>query len=520
LLLPYFLACGAPKSESGSAGPTGSFDGGGLPSAASAVASIAFVDPPSPFDPGEPRRLTVRVAPPAAYDIRFSLIGDARDAFLDTGEETSTPEGTATVVLTAPSSPAAFTVRASIGMASADYAVSTGTGFGTLEVVPAYTGHRAVTTWVATARTGVPCKDLTDVPPPDGPELAQASVNEHPMIADVPSGTPLAVTLRAGHVMGGCVDLTGIAANQTTTVFVQVVDRPLDLGGVNMPVRLSLDPADASASAWQSVADAVTTSFVAGSSSDATSLLDAMAEVTPAAARELFHAARVLHDWDATLAAPLEAAAGPGGLRGRVRQWLRTASSPLVQSGLSGTLTSGDPSSGKARLTVSDVAGVPPDGAGIASTVDLSWTAGLDDRVLFAGSITFHPALLACTLANGPAMQTVPDADGVPSALSRLVCTAVASTLAAGTGSGTSASSGCDSACIASRCGEALASMWTRARSSDTPTTMDLTASGAARIDDTARPVGFDGTWVGTTKVGGAVVTLGGAAVGGAGEVP
>src|SRR5450631_3455355 len=97
------------------------------------------------LSPKETRVLTVTTSPAGAYLVRFALIGSGADsapgdAVLDTSEVQTLEDGVAQVTLTAPSTPASFSVRASVASkVQALLGVSVSSrGYTTLLVEPAY----------------------------------------------------------------------------------------------------------------------------------------------------------------------------------------------------------------------------------------------------------------------------------------------------------------------------------------------------------------------------------------------
>jgi len=162
--------------------------------------AIAFSDEGVVLIPGQARTLSLTVLPPATYTVRLALVGDAADAYLSASELVTDDSGKGSFTLTAPSSPKTFSIRASVGTRSAEIQATPATGYTTVEVVPVYSGRRKITDWVGTVSVGSSC-DTTVVPPPDG--ALSATAPDHPRIADVLLGTPLTVTIRAGHFAGG-----------------------------------------------------------------------------------------------------------------------------------------------------------------------------------------------------------------------------------------------------------------------------------------------------------------------------
>jgi hypothetical protein len=520
LLAPCEVACSSSASDSGTplgSGGAPSADGGAHP----AGATPRFEDASLTVPPGGVRKVTVRVDPPGNYTVRFALVGDSRDAYLNASEVTTSPSGAATVELTAPSSPATFALRASVGAASATLPVSadgTANQGTTLNVVPLYAGHRTVPSWVATAQTGSHCDAVAGVLPPDGPYRGESSATTSPRIEGVPIDTNLTVTVRAGHFAGGCIELSSVAADRPTTVTVTVTDRPLQLGGVTLPVSLGIDATDAWNGAWGALSASVADAFVSRKTNDAAALLDAMLVATPRSSQGAFVAQRALLGWDAALGKALETSLGPAPLRSLVERWTVAGAASLSSGALVGTLTAPATPSGRASLEIVSVAGYAPDGVGFAApgsaTLDVSWTSASDDRVLFGGTASWAPLRLATALALGPAMAEVASAKTVAEALaSTLSCDDVAATLV---GDATVAFGTCDASCVVSGCGRALAAMWEAARNGTADAArVDFAASASATLDDEAKPLRFAGRWVGTARLGPGPARVGGTALGG-----
>lgn len=496
------------KGDGAGAGGTPGTDGGTL------ATQIAFLDPaPLIYVPGDVRTLTVKVTPPFAYTVRFSLVGDPRDAFLDQGQAPTTSDGTARLELTAPTSPSSFGIRASTEDVYTVLEASPGTSFGKVEVKPVYTGSRPVTTWTATIRTGLGCA-AAGVPPPDGPLRTSAAPGAPLVIDNVPAATPVTVTVRAGHFAGGCAELTSVAAGRTTSVNVSVVDRPLQLGALNLPVALRLDLTQAVIDAGTSLATEMATSLEGGAANDVAALLDAMAAGLDPATSGTFATLRTAKGWDAQVAAATTF--GPDGLRKAVARYVVGGLPSTGSVLISGTLSATTPTAG--TLTVTDVAGFSPQAAGFGASFSVSLSAESDDRVLFGGSVPWEPGTLAGARALAPALLEVPGATTVPEALASVAqCGVIATTLVdASTGFAYGA---CDAACVQSDCMAALARMWARAVAIEAVARpMELAESGrATSMDDTAHPTRVDGSWVGTTTAGSGPVTLSGSSLLGTG---
>src|SRR5688572_19897838 len=170
--LGLVLLAACSKGAEPALGPAGPVDGDGDgPSLVFRPATALTIAP------REERELTVAVSPPARHVVRLGLLAGETgegpaDAALDRSEGSTDENGIVTAILTAPSVPVTFSVRASIDdgpMTSLAVSVSA-SGFAELEVVPSYAGARPVTDWVATVRAGLTCDDpeLVGTPPPDG----------------------------------------------------------------------------------------------------------------------------------------------------------------------------------------------------------------------------------------------------------------------------------------------------------------------------------------------------------------
>lgn len=527
VLLP---ACGSsadgspPFTSGGSGGGSGNT---GLPT------SLAF-EPSATLAlaPGEQRTLRVVAKPAAEYHIRFALIGEADDAALDLSEVDSNAQGIAEVGLTAPTTSATFRVRASVGTSeSAEAAVSVSAGgFVTLVVHPDYSGKRLKwgDRWVASVRAGTDCASLTGTPPPDGDlkatsEVAQNLFFKDPQIDLVPVGPALAVTVRAGHFAGGCVDVPPLVAGQPITVTVPVADRPMQLDQTDLGVELGIDT---SSPEWaQTISTTINTTadaMVGGAVDDVVALLDGMhTALGQSAAATAFSQARSKDGWDSLLYSVLGTGASHV-IRTPVKGWLASGAAAFGGSAtFVGHLDGKGQAPGKANLTLSSVAGLPPESVGSPSDLGaVSFSGDPGDTVLLGAQLSWMPSLLVTSLALAPAQQDVPTAATVPEALANQVdCTAIGSALA-GTGSNpTEAYPGCDAACAAALCGNGLVVVWDRAQKSSAvkveAATLDISATGVVdSMDDVARPTHFDGSWVGKLSIGQVLLSVGGPATG------
>ncbi|HEX4339628.1 MAG TPA: hypothetical protein VH062_27160 [Polyangiaceae bacterium] len=511
------LACGCSSSSSGSdtlAKPRADSSNGGATNGTGDIAITLNDGVPLVFSPGVAQEVSVAIDPPAVYVVRFSLFGDAEDAYLDKSEAETGRDGMTSVMLTPPSSPVVFKVRASAAGASTELAASAASMRTTLQVIPAYAGQRTISKWIATVDTNSACNLLGSIPPPDGPLTGEGGPNDTISVPNVPLGAPLQVTVRAGQFAGGCTQVPAFALGDRRPISVIVTDRPLQMNGVKIAVTLGIDQSTAWKSAWSTLSTAMTTSAVAGSPSDAGALLDAMTVATPYLTQDAFVYGRGLHEWDDRVEDLLSAGPGSAAIRDSLTRWLATGLPALTKAAISGTLTSAQLSLGAASLAVTSVGGATPADAGFSTTVPLTWSSAAADQVLFGASAVWQPSHVAGALAALAAAREVRASTGVVDALSKtLSCADIGSALARDAADVPFLS--CDAACLASRCETALTAMWKKAlATAATRVALHVAASGSASIDDSAHPVGFSGSWVGDVSLGGVATQVTGSANG------
>lgn len=528
LTLLVVVACG---SSAGTASSRTSPSGSGSAGAPDVPTSLRF-EPSSTLTlaPGERRTLQVVASPAARYHVRFALLGDPANAALDYSEVDSDAHGVAEVGLTAPTSPATFRIRASVGTSSsADAAVSVSSGgFVTLTVHPDYGGSRlrAGDRWVASVRAGADCASLTGTPPPDGDLKSTSTISQNlffkdPVIGSVPVGLALAVTVRVGHFAGGCADVQTLLPNQPNSVVVPVADRPMQLDQTDLGVELGIDP---SSPAWAQAVSAwvsqTTNAMVDGQPDDVVALLDAMqTSLGQSASAAAFSQARTADGWDAVIDALL-GAGSPHAIRTPVKSWLAAGATTFGgPSAFVGHLDAQGQSAGKADFTLSSVAGLAPGDVGAPTDLGpVSWTADPGDTVLLGAQLTWVPSKVVAALALPAAQKDVPTASSVPDALAtQLNCTAIGTALAGSGANQGEAYPGCDANCAAALCENGLMVMWNRARDSGklATATLDISATGSVdSVDDVAVPQHFAGTWVGKLSVGQLSATVGGPATG------
>lgn len=513
---PSLSLAGAGSSEAGAAG-----EGELGPSGIMFVNAGAGGDPTLYLDPKETRELTVQTDPPGSYLVRFALPGsgtaDPGDAVLDRNQTQSDENGVAHVVLTAPSMPAGFSVRASSGTRASVYlgVAVTSVGHTTLSVVPSYSGKRTVALWTATATgaPGVNCNQLSGNPPPDG-VLSVSALPGHPLnIPRVPVGVDVVVTLRAGHYIGGCATLAPLSEGDDNMVLVYASDRPLNLGATELD--LAFGPTDSRQGLDKELASSAVlaeSALLANAPNDVAALLDEMQNATPSADRSAFVNAREQGGWDAALTSAFGKSAD-GRLRVPVKRWidagLATFDSP---STFSGTLGS---AGADALFRLSTVAGLAPNSAGFADSFPATWSTDSSDTLLLGTELSWVPSRLVTALAAGPALLEYPGTTRVEEALAASVdCQLVSNVLLSyGTSSGSALYTGCDASCGSSTCELALSSIWKRATlaSGTNVASLTVTATGSTQVGDAAEISVLDGSWVGQLSDGANQSTVSGA---------
>jgi len=505
----------APGAGGAGAGAAGADNGGSEPH----PDMLVFVpDDSLALKPKESHRLTVRTTPAGPFRIRFGFDGgDAADAVLDASEVEADADGIAHVTLIAPSKPSTFNVRASsTSAAQVKLGVSvSATGVTSLRVRPSYTGQRKVTEWTATAsaRSGVSCNELAGNPPPDGERSKSAKAGAPLEISNVPVGVDLVVTVRAGHYIGGCVNLAALSEGEGNQVLVYASDRPLNLGATELALSLgATDPHPAFDKLLQASASLAEEALLGSAENDVAALLDEMRDATPAATRDAFNAARMQNDWDSALDSAFGKSAARR-LRDPAQRWLSAGLLALdAPNAFIGQVRS---LGGGAVFTPTSVGAASPSSAGFPGSFACTWSADSNDTVLLGMILNWQPSRLVTALAVAPALLEFPEATSAELALSLSVdCTAVGQVLLAnGIDPSSAAFASCDSSCAASLCSNAVAAAWSKAqRSSGAEIAMlSVTATGTAEVGDDAQATSLAGSWVGELRTERATAQVSGA---------
>jgi hypothetical protein len=505
------LLCSACASDGASLDAAPSGGGGGSGGGSQQKPSLAFVDAPSSLGPRDELLVTVQASPAGRHPVRFALpandASDPLDAVLDRSEAETDDNGRASVLLLAPSSRTAFTIRASIDGVSAELALTVmESGFVTIEVQPTLSAQRDPGTWVATAHLGKACEPT--IPPPDGPEeykvyAPKGSAPEIPNVpSDIPENFPMAITLRSGHYMGGCSTVemfTTAPQDGRHVVRVTVLDRPIELLSSQLSLSLGLDDTAAFKELTELAGADALVATLGSSSDDADALLDTMRATLEGAPRQQLDLARKAEGWDDLVRQHWGQGASTR-LRDRLSAWLASGTAQLAaaETLLEAELRPVDTSS--AELLPVRLAGLEPAQAGLVSSALVSWSAAADDTVVLGTDIYLSSSRFATGLAEQAALQDFPEAEGAAAALADLLdCSGLGTLLSAAGSDSTEAYLGCDADCMSELCQTAVDAIWQRGRDvrSSKPTRLALNAGGKAFVGDAAEIAGISGTWVG-----------------------
>lgn len=515
LLLP--TACGMSGDDASLGNPNNSGGSGGSSSAGGTsqepVPSSLEFEALDELVARQAVSVRVRALPARVYHVRFALpssdVAEPLDAVLSATEQDTDAEGIASVQLIAPSSQTMFTIRASVGSKMAALGLQVkDTGYANLQVEPRYgSALRYPTTWIATAHPNKTCDELPGIPPPDGSIISSpAGQHEASSLMGLPANTPLAITLRSGHFVGGCASVSGLLPDSNERVIVPVLNRPIDLAASRLSIKLDLAPSDA---AWSKLLDAasvaITSALRGVSTDDVDVVLDAMREAA-GDDRQAFENARKAENWDALLAAHWGSGA-PNQLASLVMGWLTQAQKgfPAGSHLLDGAIEPDTGGESSAQLTLLTMAGIAAGKSGFVSPAALSWSAGPDDNVAIGTDLYLVESRLLSALAEAVALEKVPEVSDAGAALAqKLDCAGSSQVLAQAGTSATLAYGSCDGDCLEALCRKGLRAVWLRgaAATALAPSRLTLTATGHAFVGEAAEVAGMTGAWLGQLQHG------------------
>ncbi len=501
--LGALVACGASDDDA-----TGEMAGAGGSAAEGVPDALSFEAPTMTMAPGEVRELTLHIHPAGEYRVRVSLLGDSADASLDRTDIVSAPNGEATVLLTAPTGPRAltFTVRAAVGqtvVTETDVSIAS-QGTAALEVKPIYRGTRTVTAWVASARPGVTCAELSGTPPADGDLYVETTANFVPVL-DVPAGRDLAVTVRGDEQVAGCLDLPPLAVNEARTVEVTASNVPIRLDGFVVETVVDLSQPEPG---WTTLASAALERCELALLNDATNDVDALLQAMTAIGKSQnldvdLAVARERGGWDGALVSQFGVDVSDTVLRGPLREWFALGAQRLSQSApLVATLEPTADIRDRAILTPLTFAGLPAQELGFPEEVLVTWIAEPNDEVLLGASFGWHPWMTFVHLAERQVPTDGGETERIAAGLLAAVdCDATAANLHE---RALSEMGSCNKSCLASVCEAAVTALWERGSdvAATDPGWVDLSVAAQATVDSAARLTEFTGEWVGTLDTG------------------
>lgn len=494
------VAVGLPACSSQQADSAGMADES-PPQPPDQLASLTF-DAPGTLQlvPGERRTVWVTGKPPAPYEVIFNILGDAAGAWLDRTTVLADRSGRASVQLHASSVESTFRLRAATpdGLSAEIGVAVSAKGFGTLRVMPIYEGVRAVDGWTASVVAGATCKEIAQTSPeaPAGALLVEGAPEGPIVVERAPAGTNLAVALRNGRAMWGCVDERELRAGGTRDVWVQVKDLPIDLAATSLHAKLTIT----SATGLDELLDASIQRIVDGflpEGKEAASLLDAMALAAPVEQASAFAEQRRALGWDAAAQAHL--AALPLPVRERCRGWARAGLTEMpraIVGRLEGERDAPEHPRFEASWLGTATAG---DKAGGLQASSLSWTAEPGDVLRLSGTLPWNPRRYVAEATALGAAADMPEAGSIAAALAAAAECRVLGASLGGYGD-------CDEGCMAALCAGGLKLLWRAGveGSGATGATGEIVvnAAGPAQVDRNAAPVAWTADWLGSIRDG------------------
>ncbi|MEO8182896.1 MAG: hypothetical protein ABI895_29030 [Deltaproteobacteria bacterium] len=468
--------------------------------------SIEFLEPQTlTLVAGTPREVRVQVLPAleaGAHTVRFALIRQAEYAFLSADLVPTDAEGIARTTLTALSASSDFTLFAAVGRLQPEVLTvsTTEANLGTLILNPLYrlSGRRIVERWVASVHVGQTCAALLGPPFPDGEELTIGS-GDSVQIDGVPAGTPLAAVIRAERFAGGCRSIGALKAGTNTIAEIDVIDRPLQLGELNLRLSLSVDATPQLNPGLDELAFRAIQPLNGTAANDLAALLDAMSDVS--ADSVSFEQARSEQDWVGVLVDALPPALPGTGLRTLIHDWMSSGLTQLsAPDAIVGTL--GPPNAeGQASFTLGSVVGFAPAEAGFVPSNTALVSAQTDDLLRLGTTLSWQPTLFLAAAAERVAISESPGTrNSAPEGMAEAFdCANVARLLVnAGEAPG-EAFPDCDEDCMLTLCDTAMELLWSRVTGSNLPSVpWQISGASQAQIDADARATSVEGNWIGS----------------------
>lgn len=509
------LGCASSAGDGAKLDPSPSSGG----SSATGTVVIKFLDPPLELAPREQRELQLVVTPARAHHVQLTLLGAESaatapdDAALDHAEVETNAAGLARVVLTAPSAPTTFALRAQVGSASATLPITmSSTALLTLILHPRYEGRRAFSGYTATAYPGVSCVEIAPGMAPNAGLLVRANPDAPLELVDVPAAAKIAVVVSAGSVARGCTTVQSPLPRADTDVSVELKDVAINLAETKLDTLFALEAGDtAFADELTSALSVVTLALRNDAESELSAVLDAMAASLSGSRRTTFDDARSEASWDTRLAS-----AGAEPLSKALERWSEQARPALSARTIEAKLAKNDDQGATPSLTLSRIGDAPA--ADIELSVDAdSWATDTSDTLALAASVSWPASSLLTALVAAPARAETGLQD-VAAALSQVLgCQTLGERMTGGDEDSVVAfAQQCDAACATALCDGAVDALWqaARAASGSESTQLSLQVSGAATLGAKTQIVSLSGNWVGRLSHGDEETQTGGAFAG------
>ena len=325
------------------------------------------------------------------------------------------------------------------------------------------------------------------------------------VLAGLPVGPSIAITLRSDMAVAGCADVTDLVSGEVRDLSVKVNDVPVDIAATDLP--LTLDMAPDGSKAWPAV-EALSHAFVENvfpsNQSEGRRLLDATRAQVPDP--DSFAEARLAGGWDALVDAWLDESGEL--LRDSLAAWIHDGFESLRQGRtVAGHLRATPAGSGYGILALDTLHGLPVEAAGVPKDHVVSLNLDPGDVVIVGGHIRWFPSQMVAAAGNAGAVHQT----GVDAA-EALVTAAGCDQLAPELDAAYPLPPSCGATCIQKACTAGVHWLWNQAqaKSASTFDIVDLTftASGTAIVSGDAVIVGIDASWVGTQKHDGEEVAL------------
>jgi hypothetical protein len=446
--------------------------------------------------------VVVVVVGPELAEVELSILGDLLDAKLDATSVVTDDSGRASFRLTAPSTAGTFEVLARAGSATAKLSVAVSEqGFFDLTVVPLYEGGRELKDpWSADVQVGGDCAALlASYPDPLGTLEASAPLGQSPSVESVPIGPVLAVGVRSGKLVAGCMTVTQDGVMLPDTVTVTVVDQPMVLEATRMDLALvfTVEPSGFAEFVGRGMAAVKDVSFPEGSPTTDLILGDLPMFLPAPAAGEL----------EAALVQPSDlvdqvSAANPNFDARAVCTSLEppalTEAMGTLEAGeaITGTLVGVEGAPDAATFEVESFLGL---GGGIVPPGELpfGWYDEGGDFLVVSGTLPLSGSRVAGAFLGVAAASSM-GGSVVDLLQDGFDCQLAATTILANV-----SLTACDVACVVDACNQAIEARWERGlavdeRGRNFGSSLSIGISGDVSVDEDVAPQSLEGVWNGT----------------------